>query len=170
MVFMLLCFFAFSAESPTLSLVLSPGDDEQILLTALDFCSRRGWQQAPQIIAMAPGPLLLQRNLRLLPNQVPPKNLSVPSVLIINHSQETELSLAFLAFVRRCLDEGSQVLVCGKSFPEPLLDGSLLKPGQVIQLVGPDQLAGKLDLLFPIPTAAELSLHFVELFRLSLRI
>ena len=159
---LLMCLVLFSTDGPQLSLVLANGDDEQVLTTVLAFAQARRWTRSPTIIAMEPGPLEMQRGLRMLPNEIPPR-LSTPRILVINHQAGLEFPMPFLAFLRRCLSEGTTLVICGNTFPEALAGASLLEPGQTIRLVAPADLAEVLAQLMPEePALPQLPAYFLH--------
>ena len=140
-------------ERPDIALLLAPGDPETLLLDLGNFWKASGRTDFPAILAMEPGPLVLKQGLKLLPNQVPPR-LSLPRLLLISNLGDLAVPVQLLAFVRRCLVEGTAVWVIGRDFPAGL--GELpLDSGQTIQLVSPDVLFDKLTAFFSTPLEGE---------------
>lgn len=105
----------------------------------------------PRIIAMEPGPLVLERGLRLLPNEIPP-GLSPPDLLLVSASTEWEPPLVFLAFIRGCLSRDGRVWVVGERFPKALAELGLA-PGSLIELISVADLATRLSEAFSSPPA-----------------
>ncbi len=136
----------------SVSLVLAPGDAERIFHHVLDFHVHRPELPFPRLIAMEPGPLVLEQGLRLLPNEIPP-GLSAPELLLVSASPDLKPSLMFLAFIRKCLALGGRVWIVGDRFPEALADLGL-EPGSVIELVPVEGLKDRLAAAFPRENSA----------------
>jgi len=125
------------SSPPSLSLLLSPNDREDIFQAVFQFWQETGETRFPTILAIEPGPLDLQGGLRLLANEIPPK-LTVPELLIISNMGDLAITDLFLVFLRRCLAAGTQIWIVG-DFPEELIDFPL-EPGHSLRRVSIAQL------------------------------
>ncbi len=122
-----------SAESPpSLSLVLSPNDREEIFHAVFQYWRETGQERFPTLISIEPGPLDLKGGLRLLANEIPPK-LTIPDLLIISNRGDLTVTDLFLVFLRRCLAAGTEIWVVG-DFPEELIDFPLAPGHNMMRL------------------------------------
>jgi len=135
---------------PLLLLVLAPGDQVDLLRAALDYWRRTGRCLMPRIIALEPGPLVLESGLRLLPNEVVPHlnrtDEGLPRLLLISGLGRLRITLPFLAYLRLCLAQGVAVWVVGDRLPDGLTDLPL-EPGQSIARVALAELDRRHSLL-----------------------
>ena len=136
-----------SISLPRISLVLSQGDREELVETLFAYWAHTGRCVFPSILATEPGPIDLARGLRLLANEVTPK-ATIPQLLLIANSGNLNVSLPFLAYIRRCLLEGATIWIIGNRFPPEFLDFQL-DPGQRIERISANQFKDRLWALIP---------------------
>ena len=131
------------------AVLLSAGDPAELVETLLRATGEGSGIAFPQIMALEPGPLQLDNGLRLLPNQVSPR-LTRPQVMLISTYAPPKLDDLFVAFLRRCLQDGTHIWLVGPNIPEALLNFPL-EPGQVIRRVPTAQLPQALRELATTP-------------------
>lgn len=135
-------------DPPSLSILLQNGDDENYLLHVLNYHRGCGdGARIPEVLGILPGPVTLASGWRIIPTQRPPA-LTVPGLLVLVNRGDLELDDVWIAFIDRCLQEGTMVWIVGETIPEALTTLPLA-PGERIDLVAAARFPSALEALLP---------------------